>query len=457
MSRDPDGHAIVNAEWLGRQTTYPAGTHTVQLRVQDSHGLWSGWVSRTFTVVAANRPPVAVIGLSPSSGLTTASVISWNHSGSTDPDGNSIVNAEWSNRHATYSAGSHAVSLRVQDSLGLWSPWVTMNIVVSAPANRAPNAVIGLSPSSGLTTASMITWNHAGSWDPDFHSIINAEWINRASSYAAGTHTVSLRVQDALGLWSSWVSRVITVSAPANRPPNAVIGMNPSTGLTPTTNILWNHASSWDPDGHAISLNEWSNRFSTYAAGTHTVSLRVRDSLGLWSSWVSTTFTVTAPANRPPVAVIGMTPSTGLTPSTFISWSQAGSSDPDGHALFNAEWLNMRSTYAAGTHTVQLRVQDSLGLWSPWASRTFTVTAPVANRPPVAVIGMTPSTGIRTSTWIAWSQASSWDPDGHSLWSAEWDNMRGMYSVGTHTVRLRVQDSLGLWSAWASRTFRVTP
>lgn len=52
---DPDGDAIVNEEWQGKQSQYTIpGTYTVQCRVQDSKGNWSNWSSITFTVLNPN-------------------------------------------------------------------------------------------------------------------------------------------------------------------------------------------------------------------------------------------------------------------------------------------------------------------------------------------------------------------------------------------------------------------
>lgn len=51
-SNDPDGDAIAEAEWDNKKETYPAGTHTVQLRVKDASGMWSDWTRTTFTVSA---------------------------------------------------------------------------------------------------------------------------------------------------------------------------------------------------------------------------------------------------------------------------------------------------------------------------------------------------------------------------------------------------------------------
>lgn len=63
-SYDPDGDAIINAEWQGKQNMYDVqGEYTVQLRVQDEHGLWSDWVSKTF--YALNLEKVVQVSAGP--------------------------------------------------------------------------------------------------------------------------------------------------------------------------------------------------------------------------------------------------------------------------------------------------------------------------------------------------------------------------------------------------------
>ena len=442
-STDPDGHAIAEVQWTNALTTFPVGPHTVTLRVRDSFGDWSTTASISFTVTQANRAPTAVIGMTPGTDINAGTVITWNHSGSTDPDGH-LLSAEWQNRHSSYAIGTHTVRLRVQDSPGLWSPWVERTFTV---ANRIPIAVPVMTPATGITNETPVVWTHA-STDPDGHAIAEVQWTNALTTFPVGPHTVTLRVRDSFGDWSPVSSISFTVTQ-ANRAPTAVIGMTPGTDINAGTVITWNHSGSTDPDGHLLTA-EWQNRHASYAIGTHTVRLRVQDSLGLWSPWVERTFTV---ANRLPIAVIGMTPSSGITPSTSVSWTHASSFDPDGHAVVLAQWTGTQATYTAGTHTVTLRVQDSLGAWSPVSSISFTVTAP--NRPPKAVIGMSPSSGLTTDSWILWTEAGSWDPDGHSIIRVEWSNRNSRYPAGTHGVSLRVQDSQGLWSPWTTIWFTV--
>ncbi len=106
---------------------------------------------------------------------------------------------------------------------------------------------------------------------------------------------------------------------------------------------------------------------------------------------------VAAPVGLPPVVSVGATvPANGLT----VSFSSAGSSDPDGGVLAY-DWdfgnggssvvANPSYTYgAAGTYTVSLVVTDSSGL-SRAAATTVTVQPPAPVVPVVYVAGITMS------------------------------------------------------------------
>jgi glucose/arabinose dehydrogenase len=97
-----------------------------------------------------NRPPTAIIAASPTSGPTPLTV-SFNGSGSSDPDGNSISYA-WTFgdgqtqntsgatvNHVYSNAGSYTAKLVVTDSLGLASDPAT---IVIQPGNTAPTVSI---------------------------------------------------------------------------------------------------------------------------------------------------------------------------------------------------------------------------------------------------------------------------------------------------------------------------
>ncbi len=180
-----------------------------------------------------------------------------------------------------------------------------------------------------------------------------------------------------------------TAGGGGNQPP--VANANGPYSGTAGTAISFSSAGSSDPDG-SIASYAWSfgdggtstlaNPTHAYAAaGTYSVSLTVTDNVGATGS-NSTTATISSGANQPPVANANG-PYSG-TAGTAVSFSSAGSSDPDG-SIASYSWnfgdggtstaANPTHTYAAaGTYTVTLTVTDNLG-----ATGSNSTTASIAS------------------------------------------------------------------------------
>jgi hypothetical protein len=252
--------------------------------------------------------------------------------------------------------------------------------------------------------------------------------------------------------------------------PTAVISMVPDQGLTTSTNVSWSTSNSTSPIG-AVAKVEWklngvivnSPPVSFSKEGENTVTLRVKNASGIWSDPISKTFTV----YTAPTAVITMTPSAGVLTTTSITWGTSNSVTPTG-TITQVEWKvngtivsSPPATFSQeGTNTVTLRVKNSSGFWSDSVIKTFTV-----NAIPTAVINMTPSTNIDTLTSITWSSSGSLATGGRTIAASEWQldsnavtstAPNGTATLGSHTMKLRVKDSSGLWSTVVSKTFTVT-
>jgi YD repeat-containing protein len=184
--------------------------------------------------------------------------------------------------------------------------------------------------------------------------------------------------------------------AGANRPPNGgfTISQNPA---KTNTSITFDGSASHDPDG-TIAKYEWdldgNGTFETNsgskatvthsytAEGEYTVRLRVTDNNGATDTAVRT---LTIINNLPPTASFTATPSV-VKEGEPISFSGAGSSDPDG-TIAKYEWdFDGNGTYETnggsnpvishsyttpGTYTVGLRVTDNGG-------KTATTTRPIS-------------------------------------------------------------------------------
>jgi PKD repeat protein len=224
-------------------------------------------------------------------------------------------------------------------------------------------------------------------------------------------------------------------------------------------NLMWlaDSASAGAMDLAAFGFN--SGNYQVFVKATGKPSMTNKMSAGVQ---------VTIP-NKPPVAVLSVTPLTGTAPLN-VTASAAASSDidgsivstainfGDGSAVVNA--ISASHTYAtAGTFTVTATVTDNLGAT---ASQSAVVTVIAANKPPVAVLSVTPSNGYAPVTVTASTSAST-DPDGTIASSViNWGDGTStagptashIYATaGTYTITAIVTDNLG---ASASATLNVT-
>jgi PKD repeat protein len=436
-SNDPDG-AIAKYEWdLDGNGTYEtntgttptastsfatAGSRAIGLRVTDNGG---GTATTTRTVTIQNRAPVATFTATPNP-ANAGQVVSFNASGSNDPDG-TIAKYEWDldgngtfetstgttpTASTTYAtAGERNVGLRLTDNAGATTT-VTKAVTVS---NQPPTASFTATPSSAPTGTS-VSFDGSASKDPD-GTIAKYEWDldgngtyetttttpTTNTTYATpGARTVGLRVVDNLG---ATATKTVSVTA-TNRVPTASFTATPNPVPTGTS-VAYNAAGSSDPDG-TIAKYEWDldgngtyelntgatpSAISNYAtAGTRNVGLRVTDNSG---ATATSTVSVTV-QNRAPIASFTATPNPA-TAGTSVAFSAAGSSDPDG-TIAKYEWdLDGNGSYETSTGTtnktsrtyttaattnVGLRVTDNSGA-------TSTTTVPVVVRSPyqAAVLG----------------------------------------------------------------------
>jgi PKD repeat protein len=179
-----------------------------------------------------------------------------------------------------------------------------------------------------------------------------------------------------------------------NKPPVAALSLTPLSGSAPLA-VTASAAGSTDSDGSIVSTsinfgdgtapaNAISASHIYNAAGSYTVIATVMDNLGATAS-ASAIVKVTSPANKPPVAVLSVSPASAYGPVT-VNASTAGSSDPDGtitassinfgDGTASVKAISASHTYsAAGTYTVTAVVTDNLGA-STSTSTTVVVKAP---------------------------------------------------------------------------------
>ena len=499
------------------------GNNVYEVQISASDSLANSSMKLTVTISnvvedgedggGSNRAPTAIISVSPdpdNTTLTTTTEITLDGSTSSNPDGDTLT-YEWSQpsgqsidlsststASTTFTAanpGTYTFTLTVDDGRLTDSSEVTLEIIQTNSTNRAPTAIISVSPdpdSTTLTTATETTLNGSDSSDPDGDTLAY-EWSqpssqsidlsstsNASTTFTAanpGTYTFTLTVDDGSLTDSGEVTLEILQadSAPSNRAPTAIISVSSdpdSTTLTTATEITLNGSDSSDPDGDAldytwsqpssqsIDLSSTSSASTTFTAanpGTYTFTLTVDD--GSLANSAEVILEI-AQANRAPTAIISVSPDhDGMSPlktETEVTLDGHSSSDPDGDEL-NFAWsqpssqsIDLSSDSAsatkftattAGIYTFTLNVND--GEFED--SSTVTLEIEQANRVPIASISVNPdpdSTTLTTETEVTLDGSDSSDPDGDML-AFSWSQPNGQ--------------SIDLSSIYTSSTKFTTP
>ncbi len=250
----------------------------------------------------ANEPPLADAG-GPYSGEAGTTLIQFDGSGSSDPDGDALSYAwEFGDgntatgvmpTHTYAEAGNFEVRLVVNDGQADSDPSVASAAISAPPVNIAPVADPG-GPYSG-EPGQIIVFDGSASADPngdpltyswDFGDGSTGSGVSPTHAYtAAGNYTVTLVVNDG-SLDSAPVTTVAEIAVPpANRAPTADPG-GPYSGNTGEA-ISFDGSGSSDPDGDALnyawdfgdgSTGTGATPTHGYAAsGVYEVSLIVND------------------------------------------------------------------------------------------------------------------------------------------------------------------------------------
>jgi len=224
----------------------------------------------------------------------------------------------------------------------------------------------------------------------DDGSIVNWEWKANGvilstdsedystSSLSPGTYTISYRVQDNDGYWSSVVERMLVINSP-NQIPTAYI-LDPTTAVTKYYGEDITFLGDWSDDGEVVEFSWRSDVDGNLSESIqftkndlkveqHTIYFKVRDDYGEWSSEVSIVVTILSNlSNNPPFADAGGH-YTGYA-NQSITFDGSGSYDPDdGDNITIYQWdfgdgstgegVSPDHTYTSeGNYTVELTVID---------------------------------------------------------------------------------------------------
>ena len=475
--RDPDGDAltygaassspsIASVAVVGSTVTVTPlseGVATVTVTATDAGGS-NGTASQTFAVTVgppANRPPEAVGVLPPVTlGVDDSSATVDVGSAFRDPDGDVLTYRAVSSSPAVASVvvsgrgvmvtpvseGSSTVTVTATDAGGSnGTASQTFAVTVGPPANRPPEAVGVLPPVTlGVDDSSATVDVGSAFRDPD-GDVLTYRAVSSSPAVASvvvsgrgvmvtpvseGSSTVTVTATDAGGSnGTASQTFAVTVSPPANRPPEAVGVLPPVTlGVDEAPVMVEVSGAFRDPDGDALTYGAASSSPSIASVavvgstvtvtplseGVATVTVTATDAGGS-NGTASQTFAVTVgpPANRPPEAVGVLEEVTVGVDEASVAVEVGGAfRDPDGDALtYGAtssaiQVVTVRAAGArvtltavgAGTATIEVTATDPDGL-SAMQSFRVRVTAPFTDDPIVS--GVTPVRAVHFTELLA--------------------------------------------------------
>lgn len=294
-----DDGEIISYEWqfdgvvANRNATFSlndltVGVYNISFRVQDNDGAWSNSVEESLSVHRAeNEPPTAHINsIDPITALE-GQLVTFNGSG-LDSDG-SIIDYLWelsmimgdpveigNTSEVTWQAkvGYFQVSLKVQDSDGIWSE---ANLTIFEVDNIKPIAYIESIQPLPAFTGQSITF-HGGGWDT-LGTIQAYKWyldgkeesdqsFFTKDALEEGEHTVGLKVQDDEGGWSILREETFHVLQLGIESPRDM-------GLAPINEPIWNttlelYSPNFDmsADGEYIVISGYQYKETNYLSNT---------------------------------------------------------------------------------------------------------------------------------------------------------------------------------------------
>ena len=544
---NPNDQAGYSSQSNPTVTFTQAGVYRVSLTVIDSLGLADPTPDTRVIVVQPNvglsQPPSGTI-VSPANNIEINAGGFVNFAGAgTDVDG-SITNYIWNFAGGASNSSSqnpgnvlfstpgvYLVSLTVIDNSGLADPTPQFVAVTvrggntgtpgspNNPTNIAPNGEITNPPTDIIIATGQSIDFKATAFDADNNSPLRYNWSFGNNAPAStrlnprpvqfnqpGVYTVRFTATDSLGMSDLSPSiRVITVT---NSGTGNGTGSNvaPESTITlPSTNMTITAGQSVDFMGSGVDFN---NQPLTYAwnfggaanastlqnpgsiifnqAGTYSVSLTVRNSLGMSDATPAMRIITVLPnntpgsgtgngiVNLPPESFIN-TPATSvvITAGQEVDFTGTGS-DPENNSPLIYTWKfdgaapdsmvqnpGKMVFNKAGSYRVRLMVQDSMGNVDPTpAERMVTVNNPFVNNlePQGTISTPTNSTSVNIGQSVNFAGFAT-DPDG-SVMSYEWDfggaavnsTLQNPGSIifneaGIYKVTLYVKDNAGFYDS----------
>lgn len=359
-SYSPNGLAIVDREWSGKQNYFTsAGIYKVTLRVKDSSGKWSDPLYENIqvkerSVIEEQRRPIAVFDVT--SPVYVGQEVIYTDK-SFDPDtGDKIVKTEWSsNKQTVYNKiGKYDVSLRVKDNHGEWSETFTKTIEVISSPNTPP--VANFKPNGSVFINEKVDWENT-SYDTD-GTIAREQWSGdkRYMYSEPGEYTITLTVWDDKGAMGT-LTKKIKVIDKNRKPPVAKFRTNSPVSIQ---DRVYFYDDSYDEDGEITKIEWGGDKRDTYdEPGTYMVTLTVWDDDGNYDTFTDYIEVIRRKNNKPVAQIAGPMEIYVNQTVTFEDKSY----DPDGYIIETSWGANTisKTWEKPGTYNVDLKVKDNYG------------------------------------------------------------------------------------------------
>ena len=303
------------------------GLHTFTVRVQDKEGMWSSQVAKCF-IVPFKETSVGGKEIVQHQywidGKIEAQV--------TKNSPIDIIDIE------PLSTGLHSFTVRVKDNTGVWSSQVAKYFIkpiedTSVSGNEIDEHQYWI---DGKIEARVTQGQQP--------EIINIETLK------PGLHSFTVRVKDKAGLWSSQVAKYFIVPTS-------------ETAVGEKSIVLHQYWIDGKLDAIVASETQPSQiPISTLKPGLHSLTVRVKDSEGLWSSQVAKYFIVKDDDVMDETTI-----------TRYMYWFDEETADFKTGPLTSATGtmdIDI-SDVEAGIHTLWWRCGDSKGAWSEARSVTF--------------------------------------------------------------------------------------
>ena len=478
-----DGELLNGTKFVMSISSLSNGTHIIGFRAQDENGVWS---APSRVQVHVNGVPRVSIDHIPTWALEGEDVTL---AGFVDEDG-SIERYIWrsdkegelynsSNPHFVWkgvSKGERILTFQVLDTSGVYSNIARMNFSVYALPVATIESIMPGKPVhddalrfTGKGSASNPVVRYV--WTSDIQGTLYDGPLStfELPGLENGTHLISFRIMDEVGLWSEETSRTLNVN---RRPMAILVSISPNPAV-PGDSVTF-HANgtddgevlqySWTSDLDGMLNNGSETTYSTkhLSFGVHTITLQVKDDKGIWSHGVSEVVILTM---RPTAFIDKLSPNP--VPKDMVLHVSGHGSD-DGSVVM-LRWTSSLdgiltttnltesgiTLLSPGIHIISLTVQDNDGVWSDPATGsvevlddgppTMTITSPEQD----ALVG-----GVVTITGTASDDkglarieyqiegAGEWKsiPGDKEAWTLNWDTAK--LSNGTHTLRFRAFDGV---------------